>query len=163
MATQQDLAAHLGITQPAVAALVRAGSIPAAARGQYDLDAARLAYCTHLREQAAGRAGKAGAALNLADQRARLAAAQAEDVERKNAVARGELAPLADLRDAGAGVIALIVSQLQHVGMRVARGDAKLRQRIDDEVSQVLTELSMTRIEEAAAHPFQPDPEDSEA
>ena len=51
-------------------------------------------YCTHLREQAAGRAS--GGSLDLAQERAALAAAQRQRIEREEQVARGELIP-ADL------------------------------------------------------------------
>lgn len=48
-----------------------------------------LAYCSHLREMAAGRGASSGA--DLAAERAALAIAQRERVELQNAVTRGEL------------------------------------------------------------------------
>jgi phage terminase Nu1 subunit (DNA packaging protein) len=57
------------------------------------MDEIRVRYIRHLRGIAAGRAAAGG--LDLATERARLAAAQAERVERANAVERGELTPTA--------------------------------------------------------------------
>lgn len=153
MATQAELARHICVAQQTVSRLKNERVIPApAGRGGYDLDACRAAYIDHLRQSAAGRDSSRPGSLEA--ERARLASAQAEQVERRNAVERGELAPLADLRDSGAGVIASIVAQLQHVGARVALGDVKLRRRIDAEVNSILTDLSMTRVEEVSGHPF---------
>jgi phage terminase Nu1 subunit (DNA packaging protein) len=142
MATQRDIADHLGITQPAVAGLVRDGVITPAARGSYDLDVARLAYCSHLREQAAGRASQPGAAFDLATERARLAAAQAEAQERKNARERGELVDLVEITNTFTGLIELTKAYLSRVGAVVAKGDAALRQRIDQAVNDALIDLS---------------------
>ena len=153
MATQAELARHISVAQQTVSRLKNAGVIPApAARGGYDLDACRGAYIEHLRRSAAGRDSSRPGSLEA--ERARLASAQAEQVERRNAVERGELGSVAELRDTGAGVIALIVGQLQQVGARVARGDVKLRKRIEAAVHEVPTDLSMTRIEDAMANGF---------
>lgn len=146
MATQRDIADHLGITQPAVAGLVRDGVITPAARGSYDLDVARLAYCSHLREQAAGRASQPGAAFDLATERARLAAAQAEAQERKNARERGELVDFAEITNTITGLIELTKSQLRHVGAIVAKGDPVLRKHIDQAVKDALENLSNTPV-----------------
>ena len=144
MATQSDIADHVGVTQPAVAALVRAGVISAAARGGYDLDACRLAYCSHLREQAAGRAGQPGAALDLATERARLAAAQAELIERKNARERGDIMSRAAVDGAVTALVTMTVARLDRVGASVAGSDHKLRKRIEAAVNDALRELSET-------------------
>ena len=62
---------------------------------------------------------------------------------------------------AGTGVIVMIVAQLQQVGARVAKGVTKLRARIEAEINNVLTDLSMTRIEEARGGGFDDgEPED---
>lgn len=151
MATQRDIADHLGITQPAVAGLVRDGVITPAARGSYDIDGARLAYCSHLREHAAGRASQPGAALDLATERARLAAAQAEAQERKNARERGELVDLVEITNTITGLIELTKAYLSRVGAIVARGDAALRKRIDDAVNDALIDLSEIEVIDVGA------------
>lgn len=88
-------------------------------------------------------------ALDKEQQQARLAKEQADSKAMDNAERRRELASLPDMQAAGAGVIIMVVAQLQQIGARVAGADIKLRQRIDAEVNNVLTDLSMTRIEEA--------------
>ncbi|WP_294188903.1 terminase [uncultured Sphingomonas sp.] len=88
-------------------------------------------------------------ALDKEQQQARLAKEQADSKAMDNAERRRELASLPDMMAAGAGVIIMVVAQLQQIGARVAGADIKLRQRIDAEVNNVLTDLSMTRIEEA--------------
>nr|WP_257015295.1 terminase [Sphingomonas melonis] len=100
-------------------------------------------------------------ALDKEQQQARLAKEQADAKAMDNAERRRELASLPDMVAAGAGVIVMIVAQLQQVGARVAKGDTKLRARIDSEINNVLTDLSMTRIEEARGGGFDDgEPED---
>lgn len=88
-------------------------------------------------------------ALDKEQQQARLAKEQADAKAMDNAERRRELASLPDMVAAGAGVIVMIVAQLQQVGSRVSKGDTKLRARIDVEINNILTDLSMARIVEA--------------
>lgn len=85
--TQTELAEVLGITQPGVAQIESRGI---AERGMPAAQWLR-AYCSHLREQAAGRAASGGG--DLAAERARLAREQADKIAMQNAVTRKELAP----------------------------------------------------------------------
>ncbi|WP_334182062.1 terminase [Novosphingobium sp.] len=87
--------------------------------------------------------------LDKEQQQARLAKEQADAKAMDNAERRGELASLPDMVAAGTGVIVMIVAQLQQVGARVGKGDTKLRARIDAEINNVLSDLSMARVEEA--------------
>ena len=99
--------------------------------------------------------------LDKEQQQARLAKEQADAKAMDNAERRKELASLPDMVAAGAGVIVMIVTQLQQVGARVAKGDTKLRARVDAEINNVLTDLSMARIEEARGGGFdEGEPED---
>lgn len=93
-------------------------------------------------------------ALDKEQEQARLAKEQADAKAMDNAERRRELASLPDMVAAGAGVIVMIVAQLQQVGARVAKGDTKLRARVDAEINNVLTDLSMARIEEARGGGF---------
>lgn len=90
LVSADDIASWLGIDRSVVFRLVSKGIIPRIRRGKYDLrDSVRRAYA-HLAEVAAGRGGEdAGATLTA--ERARLARAQAVQVETKNRVASGEL------------------------------------------------------------------------
>lgn len=58
-----------------------------------------LAYCERLRDQAAGRTGSEVGGLDLVQERAALAREQRIAQELKNAVARGEFAPIGLLSD----------------------------------------------------------------
>lgn len=58
-----------------------------------------LAYCERLRDQAAGRLGDGINGLDLVQERAALTRSQREAQELKNAVARGEFAPIGALAD----------------------------------------------------------------
>lgn len=75
----------------------------------YSLKQLRVAYIRHLREIAAGRASTADKALDLAAERAALAREQRIGQAMKNAVARGEYAPIGLLADvlsaAASGVV----------------------------------------------------------
>ncbi|WP_342249372.1 terminase [Sphingomonas sp. OTU376] len=98
----------------------------------------------HLPEQ-----GGAADGLDLDRERARLAKEQADSKEMDNAERRGELVSRPDITLAFASVIALAVSRLQLVPDVVAKGDSKLRQRIETAMNDALEELSMARVEES--------------
>jgi phage terminase Nu1 subunit (DNA packaging protein) len=86
--TQAAFGALVGVSQQAIGNLVGRGILDKNMAGHQLLQA----YCSHLREQAAGRA--ANGELDLATERAGLAKAQREKIEMQNAVTRGELAPV---------------------------------------------------------------------
>lgn len=89
--TQKQFADLIGVSEPAVSGMVRAGIIaPGETAGRW-----LHSYCGHIREQAAGRATLGD--LDLATERARLAKEQADRVAMLNAERRGELAPVADM------------------------------------------------------------------
>jgi terminase small subunit / prophage DNA-packing protein len=85
--TQSAFGLMVGISQPAVSDLMRRGVLLESQPASVWL----RAYCSHLREQAAGRATTGD--LDLATERAALARAQREKIEMQNAVTRKELAP----------------------------------------------------------------------
>lgn len=85
--TQAVFAAVVGVSQPAVSDLLAREVLRAGAPvGEWI-----VAYCSHLREMAAGRA--AAGDLDLATERARLAKEQADRLAMQNQVTRKELAP----------------------------------------------------------------------
>ena len=110
--TQEDFGALVGISQPAVSGLLASGVLqPGGTAAQW-----LLAYCLRLREQAAGRMGADGGALDLVQERAALAREQRISQELKNAVARGEFAPvgvLADVLGLAAGAVVDRFDQLE--------------------------------------------------
>jgi terminase small subunit / prophage DNA-packing protein len=81
----------VGISQQAVSDLIARGVLAVGSSGGAWL----LAYCSHIREIAAGRATNGD--LDLATERARLAREQADKVAMQNAVMRREYAPVATL------------------------------------------------------------------
>lgn len=83
--TQGEFGQLVGITQQAVSDLQRRGVLKPNVTGQTWL----LAYCAHLREEAAGRAGA------LAEASAGLKTAQRQEVELRLALKRREAAPVA--------------------------------------------------------------------
>lgn len=104
--TQAAFGQAVGISQAAVSQLVSRGVLTPEAVGSVWL----VEYCSHLREQAAGRAAEGG--LDLATERARVAKEQADKLAMQNAVTRKELAPTYLLEDllakAGAKVGAIL-------------------------------------------------------
>lgn len=88
--------------------------------------------------------------LDRDQQQARLAKEQADAKAMDNAERRKELASLPDMTAAMIGVITLAVSRLQQVPALIAKGDAKLRTRIETAINDALDELSVTRVEEAS-------------
>ena len=94
--SQTLLAAMVGITQPAVSAMVADGRLQVEGLSLGD---ALQAYCQRLRLQAAGRLGDDVGGLDLVQERAALAREQREGQAIKNAVARKEYAPVGLLAD----------------------------------------------------------------
>lgn len=162
MATQNDVAVHLDLSQQAVSKLKNAGTLTTGpGRSGYDLDDCRVAYIRHLRNSAAGRDSTRIGSLEA--ERARLAAAQAEAAERKNARDRRELVPLLDVTNAVTGLIEVVKGRLMQVPARVAKGDIGLRGRIESAVVDALEELSMTRVEEVTGSDLTDEDEDDDA
>lgn len=91
--TQAAFGALVGISQAAVSQLMSRGVLTPDAAGSAWL----VEYCSHLREQAAGRAAEGG--LDLASERARVAKEQADKLAMQNAVTRKEMAPTYILED----------------------------------------------------------------
>ena len=118
MATQTELAAHLGVSGKYIGDLIAKGVIKRAERGQYDLDDCRKLYISHIREQAAGRATAGD--LVLADERARLAKEQADAKEMENAVERGDLVYIEDVAKQVENQLTKVRTKLLSVPTKVA-------------------------------------------
>lgn len=142
MATAAEIAAHLDLSERSVRDLKKRAILPGAGRGDMNPDACRLAYIRHLRSSAAGRGGAGPGSLEV--ERARLAAAQAEAVERKNAHDRGDIISRAAVDGAVTALVTITMARLERIGANVARGDHKLRVRIETAVHDAMKELSET-------------------
>ena len=146
MATQNELAAHLGVSAKAVGDLIGKGVIKRAeGRGQYDLDECRKLYISHIREQAAGRATAGD--LVLADERARLAKEQADAKEMENAVERGDLVYIEDVAKQVENQLTKVRTKLLSVPTKVApeaHACATVREVqnvIEEAITEALNEL----------------------
>lgn len=93
--SQADFAEMVGVSEARVSQLMADGLMQRGGTAHEWL----LAYCERLRDQAAGRAGDGAGGLDLVQERAALARSQREAQDLKNAVARGEYAPIGLLAD----------------------------------------------------------------
>jgi len=118
MATQAEVAAHLGVSAKYISDLIGKGVLKRAAVGKYDIDACRKAYIEHIREQAAGRAS--AGELNLSEERARLAKEQADAKEMENAVERGDLVYIEDVAKQIENQLTKVRTRLLSVPTKVA-------------------------------------------
>jgi phage terminase Nu1 subunit (DNA packaging protein) len=151
MATDAEVGRHLDLSDRSVRALKSKGVLPDAPRGQMDIEACRLAYIRHLREQAAGRSAELGPKkLDLMAEKARDAKESADARAMKNAVARGELVPAGALSAAIIGMIEMAKARMLRVPAIVAKGDTALLDRIDRAIRDGLEDLSATRVETVA-------------
>ena len=152
MATQSEFGRHVGITQQAVASLVARGVIEQTGRGKLDLDAARLAYCAHLRSVAGNRSGDPEADLDLTAERARKAKEEADKLEMQNALMRRELLAREDVNAAVVGAFARVRARLIGVPSKVApvvvsmESPAEAEAAIRGAVYEALKELANTSI-----------------
>ena len=86
----------VGVSQQAISAMVNEGKLACDGAPLGDVVAA---YCERLRDQAAGRLGDGVGGLDLVQERAALAREQRIGQAMKNAIARGEYAPIGALAD----------------------------------------------------------------
>lgn len=110
-ATQAVVGDIVGVTQQAISAMVSEGKLQAGlSTGQMV-----IAYCERLRDQAAGRVGSEVGGLDLVQERAALARSQRIAQDMKNAVARGEFAPVGLLADVLAAAASGVVDRFDHL------------------------------------------------
>ena len=138
-----DLCELLRLSPAALTGLVKRGIAVRMGHDAYDLGETVGNYAEHLRGVASGRGGEAET-LTLTGERARLARAQAEAVEMKNAVARAELVRAEDVERAWGDVLRRVRSRILAVPSRVRQAEelspgAVLA--IDQELRAALTEL----------------------
>lgn len=151
MATQAEVGKHLDLSERSIRELLDRGVLPNARRGSLDLDLCRVAYVRHLREMAAGRAtGPAGD--DLTAERARLAREQADHYALKNAAARLELLPRADITRVVTEAFQRVRDQLTSLPARLSAplarvtDPAEIRSRLSDAIHVTLAELAEERV-----------------
>lgn len=108
--SQAEFAQVVGVSEARVSTLVSDGILT---RGE-SAHAWLLAYFERLRDQAAGRMGDS-LGLDLVQERAALARSQREAQELKNAVARGEFAPIGVLADVLGNASSAVVDRMDQV------------------------------------------------
>ena len=137
---QSVVAAVVGVSKQAISAMVNDGALPPCATN----GALLLAYCDRLREQAAGRVGGEVGGLDLVQERAALARSQREAQDLKNAVARGEYAPIGLLADVLGHASSSVVDRFDQIegGLRKACPDIP-----DDVLATVLAVVASARNE----------------
>jgi phage terminase Nu1 subunit (DNA packaging protein) len=92
MVTAVKAARHICLSPSRFRDLVDAGVFARMPPGKYDLTTVREAYCLHAQRVMAGRGDDGGK--SLSERRARLADAQAQAAEMKNAIMRGDYVSL---------------------------------------------------------------------
>ena len=131
--TQAEFAQVIGVSEAKVSQLVSDGVL---VKGQ-PAGLWLLAYVERLREQAAGRMGDGGG-LDLVQERAALARAQRLAQELKNAVARGEYAPIGLLSDVLATASAGVVDRMEQLEGALAKACPDLPEEARLVVQQVM-------------------------
>lgn len=149
----RELSEWLGVSDRLVRELAQRKIIVASAKYKYPLRASIEAYCAHLREIAAGRGASGETDLDLVAERARLAKEQADGQEIKNALARSEVVPAADVENVWGQLIDRFRVRLLAVAPRVAplikpsHMVAEIEALIADAINEALAELSRTEVE----------------
>lgn len=107
----------LGLSERRIRELRDERVIPDNGSGRYVLGTAISAYCSHIRPTQGG--GSGGNSGDLTVERTRLAAAQADAVEIRNATARGEVLPVQEVKQVWSAFIVELRSRLLSVPSRV--------------------------------------------
>lgn len=143
--TRADVAWLVGMSDSWCRDRMQAGDLPRPGSTAEEYVEAFVSYRLRKYEQAP----EGDDLLNKEQEQARLAKEQADAKAMDNAERRKELASLPDMTKAVIGVITIAMSRLQQVPAAVAKGDNKLRARIELAINDALEELSLTRVEEA--------------
>jgi phage terminase Nu1 subunit (DNA packaging protein) len=166
--TQQELGDLVGISQARVSQLMADGVLPAGT-----LLEQLQAYTAWLREQAAGRASADGG-LDLVQERAALAREQRVSYEIKNAIARGEYAPIGLLADVLGQASAAVVDRFDSLPSLLRKACPDLPAAARDAIAKVIasarnewikstSELVVRSLEEGADEALDvPEPEEIE-
>lgn len=128
----------LGVGKVALNDLAKRGIVKRGeGKGTYLVEPSVSRYCQHLREQAAGRGGEAGA-----DVRARLGAAQADLAAEKVKAMRGETLPTAEVEALWTSKLRAFRNRVLAVPSKVKDLSARQSVMLTQELSAALTELA---------------------
>lgn len=141
---QAEFAQIIGVSEARVSQLLSEGALTRGeTAGQW-----LLSYCERLRDQAAGRLGFTEGALDPAQENAALKRAQREGVEIKNAVMRGEYAPIKLLAEVLADASQAVVERFEQLPSQLRKACPDLPPAA---VDQVLATIASARNEWARA------------
>jgi phage terminase Nu1 subunit (DNA packaging protein) len=142
--TAETLAGLFEVSGEVVRSLARRGIIVKAGRNSFELVPSVRNYVRYLREAAAGR-GNGQEPTEQSMARARLAKAQADAAELKNAQRRGDLVPAIEVEQEWSGVVRVVRAGIMRLprraGDRLALTAAQVR-GLDEECRACLTEIS---------------------
>ena len=150
MATNDEVASHLGISPTRVSELKSAGILPEARRRANDLNTCREVYLEHLREVAAGRMAKDGGGIDLVTERARLARAQAAKCERQNKIADGLYLEVASFHRMATAAFLIVRGRLLGIPPKLAplwsaaKTPAEAQEILRKEIYATLDEMAAT-------------------
>jgi phage terminase Nu1 subunit (DNA packaging protein) len=133
--SQAEFASIIGVSEARVSQLVADGVIVRGDTAQEWI----LAYCERLRDMAAGRASEAGG-LDLVQERAALAREQRIGVMIKNAVARGEFAPITLLAEVLASASQSVSERFEQLPGALKKACPDLPEAARDAVMAIIAE-----------------------
>jgi phage terminase Nu1 subunit (DNA packaging protein) len=143
-ATAAVLADLLGVSPRSITDLAKRGIVMRADGGGFDKRKSVRGYCDYLRKLATGRGGDAAIATATIE-RARLAKAQADAVELKNAAVRGTMLDAGEVEREWSDILRGVRAGMLAVPSRAAQRLPHLSKHdiaeIDAEVRAVLTEI----------------------
>jgi terminase small subunit / prophage DNA-packing protein len=143
-ATAAVLADLLGVSPRSITDLAKRGIVVRADGGGFDQRKSVRGYCDHLRKLATGRGGDAAIATATVE-RARLAKAQADAVELKNAAVRATMLDAGEVEATWSGILRQVRAGMLAVPSRAAQRLPHLTPHdvaeIDHEVRAVLIEI----------------------
>ena len=145
-AVQTIVAAVVGVSKQAISAMVQEGKLPEGATNGSLI----LAYCERMREQAAGRMGDTAGGLDPAQEGAALKRAQREGQEIKNAVARGEYAPISLLSEVLATASTSVVERFDQLPGAMRKACPDLPEAARDQVLAMLANARNEWVRETA-------------
>lgn len=133
--TQQQFADLVGVSQQAISDLCRRDVL---SQGQ-EIGEWLKRYCSHLREQAAGRATNGD--LDLATERAALARAQREKIDMQNDITRKNFGPIEALAMGLSDLTAVIASKLDTIPGKLKVASDRLTADDLDLVATVIADV----------------------
>lgn len=132
--SQADFAELIGVSEARVSQMVGEGVINRGATAHEWV----LGYCERLRDQAAGRMGDELGGLDLVQERAALAREQRISQALKNAIARGEYAPIGLLADVLGQASSAVVDRFEQLEGALKKACPDLPDQAKSTVMQVL-------------------------